>query len=540
MSDLSPANLTDDALIRRRLDDQLSAEDFAAFEERLRTDDAFRRRYVRLADLEASLYEECGEPMTPASQNALSSSTVANRLLIGSLAATVTCLLLALIVLLNRTESDLNGPLATAQGDPKTPQDAFITDAAANTPDAAVLVRVDGVQEEAFVPGRRLKPGVLKLNSGRVQLEFMSGAVVAVTGPAELRIESEKSATLLKGQVSAHVPPRARGFILNSPRTAIVDLGTEFGVRLDEAGDPEVEIRRGEIELSLLGDDGNSLINQRFRKDDVIRVDARNEALTKIPRIGAALPEIVPPTDTPLPVTDAYVAAIREEEPSIYWRFEADENGTVRNEVGTQWAAKIHQPDDTAESVRLANGHVRFKRTDSPRFLATTDALPNLNEGPYAIEFWMMPDDLEHATCLGVFPDSDAAARTHLNAVEIVTNTFLVHPPGAVRLLHRNPPARGGQSDRNVFSSGVCTPGQWQHVVIVKTDVALEIYFNGRLARRVETEDASGPGDYRLILGQLKMSSAMRQYAGAIDEFAVYKHALPPQRILKHYQAIVP
>ena len=54
-------DMTDNDFIRRCIDDRLSSDEFAAFNEPMRTDSAFRERYVRMADLEACLYDEFSE-----------------------------------------------------------------------------------------------------------------------------------------------------------------------------------------------------------------------------------------------------------------------------------------------------------------------------------------------------------------------------------------------------------------------------------------------------------------------------------------------
>ena len=54
-----------DELIFRRLDNQLSGEEFLALDERLCSDAAFRERFVRLADLDACLCDEFAETVAP-------------------------------------------------------------------------------------------------------------------------------------------------------------------------------------------------------------------------------------------------------------------------------------------------------------------------------------------------------------------------------------------------------------------------------------------------------------------------------------------
>lgn len=93
-----------------------------------------------------------------------------------------------------------------------------------------------------------LQPGLLRLRSGVVEIEFFQGARLCVEGPAEIQLISAGEAFCRYGRFSAHVPPQARGFRLGTPKGDIVDLGTDFGLDLNEAS-PELHVFEGEVEL---------------------------------------------------------------------------------------------------------------------------------------------------------------------------------------------------------------------------------------------------------------------------------------------------
>ncbi|MFG0253568.1 MAG: FecR domain-containing protein, partial [Rhodopirellula sp. JB053] len=348
-------------------------------------------------------------------------------------------------------------------------QDAFLA--------AAVVVRSDLKWDTGVTVGNRLSPGILRLAEGTVQLEFMSGAVVALEGPAELKIISKDAATLVSGAATAHVPPRAHGFMINAPNAAVVDLGTDFGVRVAPSGISEIEVLSGEVELSLLGDDGNTLSSQRVVEANRVRVDHRGEMLRTVATVGTDLPIISAYDDTLLSLSDRYAQAIRTAEPILYWRFQGDGDERLRNEMDDRFHAQIVTAGER-EDIRFEHGFVRFERGDESRYLTSTDVLEGFNEKPYTIEFWMKPDDLQHATCIGTFPADRKDWRTFVNVIEIVTDTFMVHEPGAVRLLHRTPPHIHYEHGKNVFTPGICVPGQWHHVVAVKTNDSIALFIN--------------------------------------------------------------
>lgn len=122
----------------------------------------------------------------------------------------------------------------------------------ATTSSVAVLAR--GVNMEwdrsAGLPALNapLSPGLLRLKKGVAEIEFFQGARLCVEGPAEIELISASEAYCHSGRFSAHVPPQARGFRIGTPKGDIVDLGTDFGLDLNEAS-PELHVFKGEVEL---------------------------------------------------------------------------------------------------------------------------------------------------------------------------------------------------------------------------------------------------------------------------------------------------
>ncbi len=51
------------------------------------------------------------------------------------------------------------------------------------------------------------------------------------------------------GQMRVHVPPHARGFKLMTPDAKVVDLGTEFGLKVSDSGKSDVHVFDGEVEV---------------------------------------------------------------------------------------------------------------------------------------------------------------------------------------------------------------------------------------------------------------------------------------------------
>ncbi len=116
----------------------------------------------------------------------------------------------------------------------------------------AMLSRVVDVQWSSpdDVPrlGAPLDPGWLRLKSGLAQVVFYSGARVVIEGPAEFQIISSSEASCRVGRLTAEVPPQARGFRIATPQMNVTDLGTVFGLNVKEAA-TELHVFKGSVEF---------------------------------------------------------------------------------------------------------------------------------------------------------------------------------------------------------------------------------------------------------------------------------------------------
>ena len=87
-----------------------------------------------------------------------------------------------------------------------------------------------------------------RLTKGIVEIEFDQGARVVIEAPAEISLRSSGQMTLNSGQLYARVSEMARGFIVDTPISHIVDLGTEFGVKV-ASGESDVHMIKGRASL---------------------------------------------------------------------------------------------------------------------------------------------------------------------------------------------------------------------------------------------------------------------------------------------------
>jgi hypothetical protein len=129
----------------------------------------------------------------------------------------------------------------------------------------AVLLQAPGAEwEETGMPrrvGAALPAGILRLKAGFAHIEFYSGAVVILEGPAEFQLISRTQSHCTRGKLRAMVPPQAQGFTIGSPSLNLVDRGTDFGLQVGEGGKTEVHVFQGKVEVI----DSNTTKNDRLK-----------------------------------------------------------------------------------------------------------------------------------------------------------------------------------------------------------------------------------------------------------------------------------
>lgn len=103
---------------------------------------------------------------------------------------------------------------------------------APGTPLPAVLIdRDDVLWATGTKPpklGEPLLPGSLRFESGSIELLFYSGVRSIIEGPAELILMDDLRVFCKQGRWSVNVPPRGKGFEIQTSHLTVRDLGTRF------------------------------------------------------------------------------------------------------------------------------------------------------------------------------------------------------------------------------------------------------------------------------------------------------------------------
>lgn len=209
-------------------DNTLSPEKFAELEEILRNDPKARETYLRLSQVE-SLLESCPPVASPAEQKAPRFQT---RLL--AWCALASALAVAATIL---TQSLFTDPAEEQV-------------AVAPSLPVATLIFAEACEwnnPAHPVEGARLHPGHLGITSGTAVIRFDGGAEMLLNGQSTINLLTGGSGEVLTGNVVVRAEEGAEGFTLGTPQGKVVDLGTEFAVKVESSGASEVHVLDGEV-----------------------------------------------------------------------------------------------------------------------------------------------------------------------------------------------------------------------------------------------------------------------------------------------------
>lgn len=109
------------------------------------------------------------------------------------------------------------------------------------------------IRASAGARWRERSAGTLDLEAGFAEVRLANRVRLLLEAPARLRLATAGRVRLENGRVVAEVPSEARGFTIDTPAAAVVDLGTEFGVGVRDTGETEVLVYRGEVVADCRG-----------------------------------------------------------------------------------------------------------------------------------------------------------------------------------------------------------------------------------------------------------------------------------------------
>jgi hypothetical protein len=381
--------------------------------------------------------------------------------------------------------------------------------------------------------GAPLEPGWLRLKSGLAQVVFYSGARVVIQGPTELELISQNEASCPSGQLVAEVPPQAHGFRVQTPQAGVTDLGTSFGLTVEEQR-TEVHVFSGKVELRPASDG----IQQDLGEGSAAVIE------------GSQPPQLI-------------VASQTLFAPLFYLKSESVAADAERFERWKEASNELNQDPSLLVHLDFEGGAVsdwRLRNAGYPN--------PNLPDASIigcqwtsgrwpqkrALEFQGVSDRVR-LTVPGEFESLTLAAWVRVQGLDRPINSLFMSDgfePGTVHWSIRRDGVLGltviGErpGDYQIIASPPALEldqfGRWTHLAVVLDGEAK------RVAHYVDGEPAGGAAlrlspPFQIGAAELgnwnpsgfpgKNPFLIRNFSGAMDEFALFDRTLSPDEIRK-------
>jgi len=409
---------------------------------------------------------------------------------------------------LRRAEPErISPPVALATG-PVTAADGI----------AALIVDEVGAE---FVPGRgpdgiRVGFGLFELQKGLVHLRFTQGADVVLVGPARLDIRDAQHVRLMYGDVRVTAPPTAKGFTMATRDVDYVDLGTEFGLRVDRnSGTSDLYVFDGQVNVA--SPQSGKVLSEVMGGQSSRCLDGKLEIAPEIKEGDFPTPGAIG-----LKRWEKYeLEMLKDPTLLAFFPFRRTENGTML----------VNGLREVADAK--AHGRIVGARWTTGRWPGKEALLFDRDTDHVQID---IPDEHQELTI---------AAWVKVDRLDFVLNAILNsdgYEPGGIHFqLNRQGFPRGGLIVEGYFQDGVdgkpVRLGGWVHIasVISTRSRSQQIYVNGVLARerRWPAKTLLRPGLCRIgnWMAAPKDLFPNRAFRGQMDELAIWSRALPATEV---------
>ena len=145
--------------------------------------------------------------------------------------------------------------------------------------EVAVVLDVGNVSwrpgQSPLAAGARVATGQMGIDSGTLRLQFDSGAVLTIHGPAEANIIDSQRVRIVQGKVTLR-RSAARGFTVETPDADVIDWGTEFGVEVKDAAQTDVVVFEGAVDVCpKKADSSEKAAPKRLSKGEAVRIGGK-------------------------------------------------------------------------------------------------------------------------------------------------------------------------------------------------------------------------------------------------------------------------
>ncbi len=415
-----------------------------------------------------------------------------------------------------------------------------------NRPVAAVSNIVDVQWAKGQLPlqaGDSLGKSRIAIASGLLRVTFACGASVVAEGPAELQLDSGRSMRLLSGRLTTAVPHDAIGFTVETPAAAVIDLGTEVGIKVADDNQTHVEVFNGRAKVDMPDAAGTStMATAVLGQAMAVNVQARGTSIEKAAPQPLAfvrqaeLLERAKEPENPLVAMEAARMQLLQD-PSLLALYTFDNGADAPKKLINRAPVTASTLDGALENVTWDQGRLSGK--PALRFASKDSAVPVAMSGTFnqlTMATWVNFDDL--GKDFGVLFSGDRRGPGGFDwKFAIVDGVTLIN----VGVAAQNGPAHyiGG-----VYDATGLTTGSW-HFCVFNYDFdakAFRCSIDGRWLKAVPGKHIDEPQvpakiDGARIGNEVRTVDDNRAFGGRMDEFAIWTRTLSDDELNALYRA---
>lgn len=380
-----------------------------------------------------------------------------------------------------------------------------------------------------------LEPGTLLLEAGLAQVVFYSGARMVVEGPAELELISENEVFCRKGKIILEVPSQARGFSITTPHMTTTDLGTSFGLNINE-GQSVLHVFKGSVKVSS----SIQPMERTLEEGEGTLMDANRSPVSLV----ANAPAFASLFDFQAR-SQADKARRYDQWRTVCKRFEADASLLLHfnfeNIPTTDWQIpNLGNPragvsDATIVGCQWTEG--RWRENGALEFQSVNDRVRLAVPGEFqslTLSAWVCVKGLDRKINSLFMSDGFSPGTIH----------WLIRRDGVLGLTVIGVDPRDHQIVSSPPVVTLDTFGMWLHLAVVLDAGAQHVshYFNGAPVSKTKL-NISPP--FRIGAAELGNWNAkgfpvndpfmIRNFSGVVDEIFVFNRALGPEEIRRMY-----
>ena len=385
------------------------------------------------------------------------------------------------------------------------------------------------------VIGSRLRnqQGSLWLQKGLVEIEFDYGAKVLIQAPANFELETAEEISLHTGRLFAKVPTSAIGFTVHTPTSSILDLGTEFGVKVDMDKSSDIHVFKGKTSL-MLGPRGSTRSSQILTENHALRVKPNALKASEI-----TVDEQIFTMRLPSP----YERAVLNSRPHAYWRFEDDLSALAMNSANkSQYNGRFSgncglEEEGPSLGDGQSNTALVLNGQDSSVIF---ENISDERTEKYSIVMWIRPDVIGNQniiTSTGIKGTSVDYERQ----LRLTDEGHFIHYD-----FREGKDADLVNGEFLVSGKTTVVSGQWYHVAMTADEYGqIRLFVNGQEDAEPKTSISFLKGHFLDVhigtnskyIDRQGNKSDLDRFQGAVDEISRYNRVLSPEEIQNLYSA---